>query len=632
MNDAMESCGLLTLPTETIIHIFRYLNPDELLAVERTSPELARLARIAYAMHTVRFLPHYSSNFFREYIDKHRADVISQLDISGCSSASSRTLEACIELCARLTTLRCINTRLLPTTLIRLLRTRLHSLKSLEWSLLGNKHVGEDVRRFLQEPVVGDAHTILPDTLRSMYVEEISCGRNTRLLCVMLKRGSCLRELHFHERLRRKRNTTAAHDVLLSYHTGTCGKFTTFTYTNDSAVLVREANLRAPWNRQHADSQVSSVFGMFDACRTVSSSVIVRLNPSLAGNCLILDGVKPLRLSELFSQISVMVRGDPLATLKSATCHRPYCHIHALILESPSLSGQVRSRHQHPANADPLLAFIRGFPFLAELNLASFHCESNVDCCSILADAGLDNLKALALPSCAFCWKGRLEPLARARFRLDELDVRAPPVKQFTICAVCAVAVTCTAEILQPLWKLCPLLRLTLCNLSHVRSLVFLKRCVVRELRLQNLHSNAYEVEESRTAMKEVMLEVRSLKFGSTTETLDLSFLDTRAVPAPNLRRLCVTLKEMPFSNAQDLLDRLCIKYPTAEYIHLHICHPEGHQGAITLTARYSVELDGDKDGALHLEPVLSSDDMVLCGCANVVAVTRPRNCGPRRF
>lgn len=614
------------------MNIFRYLNPHDLLAVEGASPQLARLARNAYVLHNVSFLPHYSSSFFREYIDKHRAALISQLDVSGCSSASSKTLEGCIELCVRLTILRCINTRLLPTTLIRLLRTRLRYLKSLEWSLLGDKHVSEDVRRFLQEPAVVDAHNILPDTLCSMYVEEISCGRNTRLLCVMLERGSCLRTLHFHERLLHKRNTRAAHDVLLSYYTGTRGNFTMFTYTNDSALPAREANISALYNAQHADSKLASLFGVFYACRKVSSSVIVCQKPSLAGNCLILDGVNPVRLSAQFSQIAVIVHGDPLATLKSAACQNPYRHVHALVLESRPLSRQVRSRHQRTANAASFFAFLRAFPFLTELNLASFHFESNVDCCSVLADVGLDCLKALALPSCALCWNGRLEHLVRARFRLDELDVRAPPRRWRTLCAVCAAEVTCTAEILQPLRKLCPLRRLTLCHLSHVNSVVFLKGCVVQELRLQNLGSNAYERQESRTAVKEVMQEVRSLKLGSTTQTLDLCFLDARPVPAPNLRRLCVMLREMTLNKAKDLLNRLCNNYPTAEYIHVHICRPGGSQAALTISARYSVEVDGDKDGAQHLEPVPSFDDVVLCGCSNLVAVARPRNCGPRRF
>ncbi|KAK8762197.1 hypothetical protein V5799_026535 [Amblyomma americanum] len=603
-----ETCTFLSLPNEMIVRILRFLGPVDLMAVERTSRVFSSLVNISYVLQTTKFLPSCSAGFLRYYLNEGRATAISELDLNDFLAADSRTVEGCVHSCVNLKTLRCVNTRLLPTALIRLLQDRLRCLQFLEWSVLESSHHRKDMRKFLlRQPTGNDAAPVIPNTLRGMYIEMAMSGCSVIFLCSLLERGSKLRHFHFHERMLSRRAETAAYLVLECLHVGTAGKFETFTFTDDRAAVAREAEITAAadeWCPVHAPE---SLLGVFEASLKKSSSVIVRQNPRPSANYVVIDRRTAHLVPKNFLNLFIVIDDDPFATLEVAShYHHWRRNARALTLESSPAQKVARAFSASAADAASFLKFLRGCHNLTELNLASFHFEATVNCCSILADAGLIGLRALALPSCALCWRGRLEQLAGARFCLDELDVRTALTARSQTCAVCMAPSTCNQEMFDYLYMLCPLRRLTLCDLPHVHDLGFLKDCMV-------------------------MKHVHSLKLESTTKPLDLSFLRGVLKHGSRLRRLCITSIGITVHQWNELLVALCPLFPAAEFIHMHSFDPSLEPGPVAVSAFRATPQEGD-DRESHPGPVPSADCVVLCRGRSLISAPRPRNCGPRRF
>lgn len=632
MASGEEACPFLSLPQEIIARILRFLGPEDLMAVERTTRELSRLARVSYVLQTTKFLPVYSPGTLRNYLDEGRAMAITELVLNDYLSAGSTTIEASVYGCVNLKTLRCINTRLLPTAVLRLLEDRLRGLKFLEWSILASSHHTSDVESFVWQPSDNDAPPMIPETLHGMYVEVIPTSGNVLFLCNILKRSSTLRDFHLHERRLCTRVETGAYKVLESLHEGTAGKFITFTFTDDSAAVVPGAGRPAAPEGLSPVHEPGSLLGVLEASLKISPSVIVRQNPRPTTNCAVIDRSTSRTVPQSFLDLFILMDDNPFATLEAATrIHHWHHNTRALTLKSSPVQTVARTCSESPTDSDSFLEFFRGCNGLTELNLASFHFEEAFNCCSILADAGLVGLRALALPSCALCGSGCLEQLARARFRLDELDVRnaltAPPVT----CAVCNAPSTCTEEAFEGLSLLCSLKRLTLCDLPHVRNLRFLKDCVVRELRLRNLGRGCFSSEETAKALTEAVKHVHSFMWVSSIVPLEQSFVKRVLRNALQLRRLCIMSTGIKAIEWEDLLATLWPLFPAAEFIHAHCWIPGLGLAPIAVAVFRPIPPDGD-DRAWYLESALSSDCVALCGARNLVSAPRPRNCGPRRF
>ncbi|KAK8765798.1 hypothetical protein V5799_031593, partial [Amblyomma americanum] len=503
MASSGERGCLLSLPREMIIHILGFLGPVDLMAIERTSRELSRLARVPNVLRTTKFLPNYSADSLQVYLEESRAVQISELDLNGFLAANTITLERCVQSCVNLTTLRCANTRLLPTAMIRLLRDRLRYLQFLEWSILGNAEYQKDVDSFCWEPPNDGRPPVIPETLRGMYVEVSSSRRNNLFLCSFLKRCSGLRNLHFHEIRYWREVATAAYSVLQSYHDGTAGKFETFTFTADAADVACEPERTTPddeWSLLHTPE---SLLGVLKASLNMSPSVVVRQNLMPSANCVVLDSCTAHLVPSDFSNLFILIKYDAFAALEAASHYQWHLNTRALTLKVCPPETMARKYSASATDATSFYRFFAGCQKLTELNLAAFHFEVNFDCCSVMVDAGLIFLRALTLPSCALRCPGRLEQLARASFRLEELDVRAAHTARPVSCVFCSDSSTCTEEVFGALRLICPLRRLTLCDLPHVRGLQFLTGCLIRELRLRNLGLGGFATEETIAALKE---------------------------------------------------------------------------------------------------------------------------------
>lgn len=624
-----DKCHLLSLPKELIVHILRYLDFQDLMVVEKTSPELWALARDPYVVHSVRFLPRHSPRLFASFLDEQRAAAISVLDLSNYSRPSSEILETCVQDCVNLTVLRCVNTQLVPTALLRLLRNRLRCLQLLEWSLLGSPQHDQDVRGFLGQMAHAGAAALIPESLRHMYVEAVSTTGNLSLLSFILRSCTALRTLHFHARMPLNMSSRAAYIALFNYIKGTSGRFHTFTFTNDSP---------APQGRAEYEGKPCPVYapdtllGKLEASLEISPCVTLALDPRPSVNCIVLGSAVTAPVIGRMPQLSALVKGDPLEVLQATTFSPTSFNVRALTLKASPVRRLVRPHTNGTTHPAWFLNFIVSCPNLTELNIASFHFEANVDCCSVLVDARLDGLRALALPPCVLCRVGRLQRLASASFKLEELDVRTTKEVEPQYCAVCSEPTTCTDVCFLALRLLSPLQRLTLSDLPHVGNLDFLEGCSIYELRICNLGRYSRKLQDDLATVVKLTEGLRNLKLESSIRPFLIDFKQ-KLKPAPQLRCLCVTTTALSTRNAQIVLTYLGRHFSEAQAIHVHVSRPRRNQNRITLAlADILSPDDGEERRRQQVDTVFASDELVLCNCINLIGVTRPRNCGPRRF
>lgn len=623
-----EKCHLLSLPKELILHIINFLDFEDLMAVEKTSQELSVLARDLYVVQTVRFLPRHSLKIFVDFMDEQRAAAISVLDLSNYSRPSSQTLEACIQACVNLTVFRCSNTQLLPTALMRLLSKRLRRLQLLEWSLLGSPQHDQDVRGFLDQGAQVRVAALIPESLRDMYVEAVSKPINITLLSYILRHCTALRTLHVHERRSRNLSSRVAYATLINYISGTSGKFHTFTFSTDFPAPQWGAG---PEDARRPVFAPHTIFGKLEAALKISSFVTLARYPHPSVNCIVLDSAVTEPVTVRVPELFAVVKGDPLETLQAITFSDTSRNVRALTLKASPVLRLVRPHTNGTTHPGWFLRLIIGCPNLTELNITCFHFEANVDCCSVLVDARLNGLRALALPSCVLCRNGRLQRLASANFKLEELDVRAIKRVDSQYCAVCSAPTTCTYDCLKALSELGPLKRLTLSDLPHVHSLDFVKGCSIQEVRICNIDSHLRKLEDDLATIVQFTVGLRNLKLESSDRPFAMSF-QRRLKPATQLRCLCVTTTDLSTSDAEILLTYLGSQFPGTESIHVHVSMRGRQLHRLTLALATVFERDGVQGHGRHyLDTILSSDELVLCNGVNLVGVARPRNCGPRR-
>ncbi|KAH6940763.1 hypothetical protein HPB50_006473 [Hyalomma asiaticum] len=144
---------------------------------------------------------------------------------------------------------------------------------------------------------------------------------------------------------------------------------------------------------------------------------------------------------------------------------------------------------------DPLADFLRNFrtahesgeyEHLTELNVNSFHCDTDLDMTDVLFDAGLTTLKALSVSPCGVRWAGAWRRLALACPCLNDLDVRV--YSDALQCMYCQEDLQLISSDAAELSVGLGGGRLTFVGVRRFASLLFLGHCNVRELRLGGEH------------------------------------------------------------------------------------------------------------------------------------------------
>ncbi|KAH7982531.1 hypothetical protein HPB52_005474 [Rhipicephalus sanguineus] len=556
MGMADHECTFLALPDDILAHIFTFLSPMEVMALLAVSQRIRRVVCFPEVIRYTSFHFTHPPGLFASFLDAVRACAIVELDLNNCLQLGAATIERCLRFCVNLKTLRCINTKILPENLLALTANELKNLTCLEWSLLSKqfRHAATILQQLRQRKL-----TFGLQRLKHMYVEVYTDRAIGHLLVYVLQHCPEITSVHVHEHDARLRCPGLSHLVMDAY--ARLENWKEFTYTTERVASTHAMTFCMPRLPSPVRKSVA------ERCRT---NVAKYRNASMSKepplrNCAELNDSCIIPTSEGLMQLLLCLETPLSWTLLREMARRKNRDLREL--RALTLATALWPHHAPRAAitcADVRLAeFMAACSGLRELNLASFHA-GEFDCCEVLSRAVIPHLRSLSLPACAVSRKTSIPQLANASFRLRVLDVRGqrPICEHF--CARCVRIPTCTSECLASLHKLCPLERLTLCELPHVRKLDFLMNCSVLDLRIRSTGPM-----EDLSPLLRLCPKLRSLALhGKHTSETALWFLNDLQ-PTQSMRRVCISLHEMRDQrvNLLPLLQRL---FPNANTLHLH--------------------------------------------------------------
>ncbi|KAK8764155.1 hypothetical protein V5799_033235 [Amblyomma americanum] len=607
-----EPGALMSLPDRVLTAILGLLDWHHRMNMQSLCRRLKKLVNDGPWLHSARFTLNDLPRVFTAVMAELRPDAIAELDVSHYVLANSQRLAEGIRLCKNLVVLRCVHSRLQPATLFRLVRDNLPRLETLYWSVLE-----EPKDEFPSAP--SDRHrkrSAAPATLTRMYVEAISEPASIAFVETAVKSCASLRSLHFHERESVYPGSGIACRILYAFRSGTLDDFDDITYTCEHAPsFLSLPACPFSWSDNLVEDFSKSV--------EVYKNVTLKLRPARSCNCVILAELGSTFCIKSHKQLTVLIaeRGKETISRLIRATHSGTCrHLKALTLMALTEAADM-FKHQNIRNQAALCNFIRSCVALTELNLSLFHFSEDFNCCSVIATGGLDNLRSLALVTCALCNPRRLQLLSRASFKLRELDVRSGLDRKD--CDVCRLEDTCNDESLASLRLLRHLTRLTLCELDHTRTLNFLVGCgSLQELRLRNMGMWLPGCHQDMSPIADLWTQLRTLKLESNYFSIDFTFL--KNVPAaPNLTRLCLETIIRKDSVEELLPSKLKPICPAADVIHLHVGYVEEdlEDDAFVLSTPFirGDKVEGDTDELLT-SPV---DKVWLCNCLNCIGAVK---------
>ncbi|KAH7968290.1 hypothetical protein HPB52_007608 [Rhipicephalus sanguineus] len=336
-------------------------------------------------------------------------------------------------------------------------------------------------------------------------------------------------------------------------------------------------------------------------------SVAKMPNNSFVRSCAKLSNFWPLPTTEGLNQLLLLVELPLSAARLIEMANQDLRELRALTLANAIDAGD----RLNTAKA-ALGQFMSACSGLRELNLASFHI-GKIDCCELLSQAVIPHLRSLSLPACALSKDTRLPQLVNASFRLRVLDVRGLKLQAPLICAACGEGSTCTSECLSSLNELCPLERLTLCDLQSVDSLDFLMNCSITELRMRDLGYWCMRNVPMMSPLQTLCPQLHSLTLHGERLPEDLLFLN-HLQPAERLRRLCISVPRVSREQQVNLLQFLQRLFPNANTLHVHALTP-GEPRFNFIWTRLPNE-----DCAL----LLPSDNLELCTMCDYTGLQKP--------
>ncbi|KAH7932306.1 hypothetical protein HPB52_024746 [Rhipicephalus sanguineus] len=619
-----ENDSLLRLPDHLLGAILELLEWKQRQTLANTCRRLRNLVNGAQWLRCARFTLQDTPAVFTSLMVPPITDIIVELDVRFYVTAKQEQLVKAISQCTNLVVLRCVHSRILSMSVVLLLWKKLRRLECLHWSVSEVKAVSVKASDFTAENSEDSARcdcSIMPPKLKSMYVEVVSTVVNENFICLILRHCHALKSLHFHEResiSEPSRVSSMASEALRAYREGTDDRFEEFTYTADrtptDAVLPK--NVAVPQD-----------FADFGLGFEVHKSVTLRMVPSRSRSWVSLaelDSVYAENATK-HAQLTVFIgdfQCETMNRLNEWWRGNKFRLIRCLAIVPAS--GVAASIQCTMRNQSSLCNFLRSCIALVELNLSAFHFRKNFNWSSLLATGGLHNIRSLALAACALCRPEHLQLLGGASFKLRELDVRFFP-QEAPNCVVCLLATTCDDVALAPLRSLNHLERLTLCELSHARSLRFLLGCAsIRELRLRNMGVWCKGSDQDIKPLVSLWPRLRVAKFEGATSFDNFNvFFGMPA--APLLKRLCLTGHSAVLEAAIDLQGLLALQQacPALDIVHVHVHCPVAGV-AHRFFPRHPFLLDDnvpDLDDPLWLP---TADKVWLCDCSNFIGLTAP--------
>lgn len=621
-----EKAALLRLPDDVLVAILELLDWKSRTTMGSLCRRLKNVVNNAPWMRCARFTLQDPPTVFTAVMVIPRTDVITELDVGFYVVAKSARVAEALSLCTNLVVLRCVHSRIRPTTMVLLLKDKLRKLECLHWSVMKDTTADIEVPDFLARCSEGSGRcdcSVLPPNLKTMYVEVVYTVANNTFIFSVLRHCHALVSLHFHQRESQSKSlqSSAAAYILRYCRAEARNYLGNFTYTADraSADVTLWTDLAV----------LQDLLDDYGCCFEGTNSVTFRLLPKCSSNCRTLAELHSTSSKNAMcnNQLTVFItecRNNAVTQMNDWVCRGKWRHLRALTIMATDECAALFRRNRR--NQAALCNFIRSCVALTELNLSAFHFSEDFDWSSMLATGNLDNLRSLALPACALCCPRRLQFISRASFKLRELDVRTfPPMELPPHCDVCLRDTTCDDIALAPLRCLDHLERLTLCEMPHARSLSFLYGCTaIRELRLRNMGLWSTDQGQDMSPIVSIWQQLRALKLESATSKIDLRMFICLPV-SPLMERICLAVASFDEQEVVDpddieMVQQVC---PAVDVVHVHMRYPVTGMERTFFPRAPLLRADDAPD---QTDPAwLSTVDKVwLCDCSNYIGLTAP--------
>ncbi|KAH7934889.1 uncharacterized protein LOC119404170 [Rhipicephalus sanguineus] len=266
------------------------------------------------------------------------------------------------------------------------------------------------------------------------------------------------------------------------------------------------------------------------------------------------------------------------------------------------------------------------YEHLTELNVNSFHCAADLDMTEVLFDAGLTWLTALSLSPCGVQRLGSLRRLTVACPFLNDLDVRV--YSDVLRCSRCQQDLQLSSKDAAELSVGRNGGRLTFVGVPRFKSLDFLSRCNVRELRMGGSSMVAPEQLGDPLVFNE---RLRCLVLGYDNMQFDARLYNSLK-KLHNLRLLC--LRSCAYHETLQVkgyIQSLGSFMNHLKVLHVHYTGPDGSFQRLTWVRHADTieELRYELDDVL-IEPVLcgrvlSDAPCVICTMQTFIGLVKPK-------
>ncbi|XP_075526399.1 uncharacterized protein LOC142558127 [Dermacentor variabilis] len=620
------------LPLIPWLVIVGYLDADSRLAVADLGPNFEALVHGERCMRTVICDANADSASLRSLLEGGRSRHVRALQLTNCVVAAPNSLLACVNLCTRLTQLRCVGCPLDADLLLKVVTKWLPSLRRLEWSLCVR-----NLRRALclSKAAEDSELALLPsaDSLERVYVEVArAVEASDWFLALFVSLCPNLRRLHVHE-------LHAEHRAAFELARRLAPSVDVFTYSKDNAgVNQKFFAANRPGFGHAAFVNLTFVGGSLSSASCASLGDLVQHR-------------RVLELRRLPNFVLVVpVAGDAPEMLEQAAAEHSLTSLSVLTVVSASKPGNIsaglprgnpKGSPRGNQGVPPLLAralgvFLDSCRTLTELNLNAFHFEEEI----VFPEnaSGLGQLRALSVAPCALMTAGKaLRNLASICARLEDLDVRSNRFrgKPKPPCIGCSSGILRLNDASDPSfdnWRN-TLQRVTLCNVQRLGPLhSFASVLKVGELRLCGVDALAPALGSCHDLLRRILDNpyLRSLVIQHDDLHLEDDFLWSALVAARQLRYLCL-LSRVPSQRAVVMRHGgdLLLFLPSLVSVHVHYAEVDG--AVVVVPNRHTTLVRRARSWLWNYvedtEPVvLEEDRCVLCCTSTFVGLARPRN------
>uniref|UniRef100_A0A6M2D4X4 Putative secreted protein ovary overexpressed n=1 Tax=Rhipicephalus microplus TaxID=6941 RepID=A0A6M2D4X4_RHIMP len=474
MPDELVSYDYSALPNEVWLKILAHLDCGTLLALEASSLRFESLVYDHVICRKIHCSPNVGTQTLSAFFTPKRTPFVKELHFDNCFMTNPSVILHYANICANLTYLSCIGCRVNPAEVLALIIRPLSLLQRIEWTLCGLNEqptAHRDIALITRQNPEGHA-----TNLRWMYMELSFIDPDNFIISSILKRCSVLEELHFHI-------THGSHYEAIDQYAVMAKEVVphvqTFTYSQEE-VTCRQP--RWPYMRFIFKQPVNK----FKVAASILGNMTINMTAD-AVNCVFLSDVVGQPEAVLpFEQVLLTIR-DPenvspeeIAEVSTFDC---WSKVRSLALTQVPPGRISKQTNVGPALIEPLGSLFASCRSVTQLNLSSFHFQTKVNCCAIVAST-MPQLQALALTQCGINYKDSVDGLASGCVHLEELDVRVSRDGLSGFCTMCSEPLCISESSMEALTKRSQLRRLSLFYVRKVQSFDFIKACRLTKLRV----------------------------------------------------------------------------------------------------------------------------------------------------